>query len=70
MAEEAVMNVVEVVKKPEVGATADAMSALLALTVKMKTRVSLPTLRTATVAVVTATDSDEAPMLAKIMNDS
>ena len=68
-AEEAVMDVVEAVNKPEVGATADAMSALLALTVKTKTLVISLALRIVTVAVVTAVVLDEAPMVA-LMNDS
>jgi hypothetical protein len=69
-AEEAAMDADEAVNKPEGGAKADAMSALLALTVKQKILlVSSPTLRTVTVAVVTAADLDEVP-IAALMNDS
>ena len=69
MAEEAVMDVDEAVNKPEVGAMADAMSALLALTVKTRRLVNSPALRIVTVAVVMAVALDEAPM-AVLMNDS
>ena len=68
-AEEAVMDVDEAVNKPEVGAMADAMSALLALTVRMKIRVNSPALTIVTVAVVMAVVLDKAPM-AVLMNDS
>ena len=40
MAEVAVMDMEEAENKPEVGATVDAMSAMLALTVKMRTLVN------------------------------
>ena len=63
------MDVEEAMNKPEVGATADVMSALLAWTVKTKTLANSPALRIVTVAVVTAVDLDEAPM-AEITNDS
>jgi hypothetical protein len=69
MAEEAMMDAEEAVNKPEVGATADVMSALLASMVKMKRLVKSPALRVVTVAVITAVDLDEAPMVA-LMNDS
>ena len=68
-AEEAVMDVDEAVNKPEVGATADTMSALLALTVRMKILANSPALTIVTVAVVMAVVLDEAPM-AVLMNDS
>ena len=68
-AEEAVMDVEEAVNKPEVGATADVMSVMLALIVKTKRLAKLPALRVVTVAVVTAVVLDEAPMVA-LMNDS
>jgi len=68
-AEEAVMVAEEAVNKPEVGATADVMSALLASTVKTKTLVKSPALRVVTVAVITAMALDEVPMVA-LMNDS
>ena len=68
-AEEAVMDVDEAVNKPEVGAMADAMSALLALMVRMKIRANSPALTIVTVAVVMAVVLDEAPM-AVLMNDS
>ena len=55
--------------KPAVGATADAMSALLALTVRMKRRANSPALTIVTVAVVMAVVLDKAPMAA-LMNDS
>jgi hypothetical protein len=54
MAREAVMDTEEAVIKPEVGATADVMSAMLVLMVKTKTLVKSPALRVVTVAVVTA----------------
>ena len=57
MAEEAVMDAEE------------AVSALLASTVKMKTLAKSPALRVVTVAVVKAVVLDEAPMVA-LMNDS
>jgi hypothetical protein len=63
------MDAEEAVNKPEGGATADAMSALLALTVKMRTQVNSPALSIVTVAVVMAVDLDKAPM-AELMNDS
>jgi hypothetical protein len=63
------MDVEEAVNTPEVGATADVMSAMLALMVKTKRLAKLPALRVVTVAVVTAVVLDEAPMVA-LMNDS
>jgi hypothetical protein len=63
------MDVEETVNKPEVGATADVMSAMLALIVTTKRLAKLPALRVVTVAVVTAVVLDEAPMVAH-MNDS
>jgi hypothetical protein len=68
-AEEVVMDAEEAENKPEVGATADAMSAMLGLTVETRTLLNSPALRIVTVAVVTAVALDEAPM-AVLMNDS
>jgi hypothetical protein len=67
--EEAAMDAVEVVNRPEEGAMPDAMSALLASMIKQKTPVSTPTLRIVNAAVVMAADLDEVPTVV-LTNDS